>query len=988
MALKYRFSLVSLFALGIAMPAMAQQAPVPQPAEDAGPQADRRDRDVVVVTAQKREESVQDIAVAVTAISSELRDEIGLTSVQDYTNFAPGLSYSTSNDRLGLRGVTRTSNNFGIRSGISNYVDGVYFSSASPAGREPIFVERVEVLRGPQGTLYGRDSIGGALNLISKRPSEEFEGQFNLGYGNFEASKVEARVAGPITDWLRYSLAGSRSAQNEGNLTNASGQESEGYRTDGYYLEAQLEGNVGDRFDWWAKYSRLAWDKVGAPGARTSVGDRQPYDTRLFTPGSFFINPFFAFSGVATNVNQVGNQRTNPAITDPLKFNTDYTEVAHLEPTNDFALEAVYHFDNFDVKYLGGSAYYHYTLNLDTDNSPVKSFRFNNRDFQTDRVTDYNENRGWYSNEINLISTGDGPFQWVTGAYQYQENYTQPIYASGAVPVGGPIVTLASAQQFVGALAPPAFGGLGLLLPNLLVTRPDLPDFTGRNIASGSQIGGDLFAFTNNQAVNNAYGLFVQGDYAFNDEWKVTAGVRWSKDTTDGREYARLISIYSLEAQLENALGPAAAPLLASFIPPRIDLTAALGGPDPTTVTATNPCGLAGVGIQNAKPTAANGVAGVCGGPNDRSRYGIYIDPLTGNAFRDIGASWSEVTGVLGLDWTPDADTLIYAKYNRGYKPGGIGSANTNGNLVATPYTDQELVNAYELGLKREWEPLNLTTNAVVFYYDYEGYQVSNAVVPEDPDGTGPLVRPPAFTSYVNLPETVTTGFELETIWTPTDNFRLLVNYGYTNPEIGSSPSLVHNLDPFARDPAAQPQGAPVALSAAVAAACLAAPATAINCFPIQGQSLDGNILPFSPKNKAAAIATYSWFLENGSTIDATASYFWQDIAFSSVFNRSYTKIPSWDQTDARLVWTNADENITLIGFVRNVFDEIAYDSRGSGLREGNNRAVGAQTCGTTAATTVSHAVNPLGTLGQSCLTTTETYRPPRTYGVELQFRF
>ena len=165
------FPLVSLLALSFAMPAIAQApASDPQTAPQTAPQDE--ERDVVVVTASKREETVQDIAVAVTAITSELRDEIGLTTVQDYTNFAPGLSYSTASDRLGMRGVTRTSNNFGIRSGISNYVDGVYFSSAIPASREPIFVERVEVVRGPQGTLYGRDSIGGALNVITKRPTD------------------------------------------------------------------------------------------------------------------------------------------------------------------------------------------------------------------------------------------------------------------------------------------------------------------------------------------------------------------------------------------------------------------------------------------------------------------------------------------------------------------------------------------------------------------------------------------------------------------------------------------------------------------------------------------------------------------------------------------------------------------------------------------------------------------------------------------------
>lgn len=958
MAQLNKISFVSLLALGIAMPAFAQNSSTgatPASPQTTPPDENRdrsRERDVVVVTAQKREETVQDIAVAVTAITSELRDEIGLTTVQDYTNFAPGLSYSTASDRLGMRGVTRTSNNFGIRSGISNYVDGVYFSSAIPAGREPIFVERVEVVRGPQGTLYGRDSIGGALNLISKRPTEELEGQFNIGAGTYDNTKVEMTVAGPIIeDWLRYRIGAARNFQGEGYLTNASGLETEGGRRDDTYIEAQLAGDIGDRFSWWARYGTLSWDRKGAPGGRTGAGASQPYDTRLFgAPGSANINSFFGMSPVAQNVVQRGSQRTNPNLgsSEQLTFNTDFTEYTKLKPTTEIALEAIYSFDNFDVKYLGGYVNYHYNLQLDNDGGPVSQFSVPfalngtpaGTPLSTRRITDYNEKRAWFSNEINIISTYDGPLQFVTGLYQYQENYTQPIYVSSHPTVNQPV-----------------FRVDGTVLP-------DLPDFTGRTDHSGSPQGGDLWYFSNNQGLNHAYGAFLQGDYQLNDQWKFTAGVRWSKDVMNGSDQTRFITHYGV-----NLGGPA-----------RVDLTSAatnlFGGPDPTTITATNPCGFAARGILNTNVTTANGVpvtgpAAIlfnCGGINDRSRYGVYVDPLTGVARRELGATFQEVTGVLGVDWTPDDDTLIYGKYNRGYKPGGLGCADTNCNLTVTPFTDKELVDAFELGFKREWADWNLTTNATLFYYDYQGYQVSNTIVP-DPDPVSGI-RPPAYLSYINLPTTKTTGFELETIWYPTDNLRFLFNYGYTNPEIGESPSLIHGLDPFGRDPSAQPQG-PRLSNGQI------------------GQSLEGNILPFSPKNKIALNGTYTWDFEDGSTLDASLSYFWQDISYSSVFNRWSTKVPSWDQTDARLSWTSADGNYTLIGFMRNVFDEIQYDGRTGGRRIGNvNRDVGQELCGASAATTVSHAVNPLGSLQNDCLTISETYRPPRTVGAELQIRF
>jgi iron complex outermembrane recepter protein len=929
-----RISVVSLLALGLAMPAMAQQTTEagPQTAPQSGEDpTSRSDRDTVIITANKREESVQDIAVAVTAITSEMRDEIGLTTVQDYTNFAPGLNYSTSNDRLGMRGVTRTSNNFGIRSGISNYVDGVYYSSAIPAGREPIFVDRVEVVRGPQGTLYGRDSIGGALNLISKRPTEEFEGQFNMGVGNYDSRKVEASVSGPITDSLRYRVAAARSFQGEGFLTNVAGGESEGGRKDDTYIEAQLEGEFGDRLDWWARYGSLSWHRLGAPGGRTNAGSSQPYDTRLFgAPGGANINSFFGFSPVAGNVTQAGNVTSNPNIglSEQRNFNTNFTEFTDLSPTTETALEVVYHADNFDVKYLGGYVWYHYNLQLDNDGGPVTSFSVPfplaglpaGTPLITDRRTDYNENRAWFSNEINLISTAEGPLQWLAGLYAYQENYTQPIFVTSLPASGFPIFA-----------------------PN--GPRPDLPDFTGRTSSSGSPLGGDLWYFSNNQGNNNAYGGFVQADYQFNDQLKFTAGLRYSKDIMHGADQLRFIAHYV------NI--------------PRLDLTTTpgiFGGPDPSTVSASNPCGNAAQGVINANPTA--GCAGF-----DRSRYGIYLDPLTGVARRELGATFEEVTGVLGVDWTPDDDTLIYGKYNRGYKPGGLGCADTNCNLTATPFTDKELVDAFELGFKREWPEYNLTTNATLFYYDYQGYQVSNTLVPEPDPATG--VRPPAYVAYLNLPTTKTTGFELETMWRPIDPLRIIFNYGYTNPEIGDSPSLINGLDPFARDGDANPAGPALANGQ-------------------QGQNLNGNILPFSPKNKIALNGVYTFDFEDGSAIDASLSYFWQDVAYSSIFNMNITEIPAWDQTDGRVTWTSSDGSIKLIGFIKNMFDELQYDSRTAGRRIGNGTrdVANIAQCGSTVGSTIEFGTSPTGFLPQDCLTSTDTYRPPRTYGAELQIRF
>ena len=162
----------------------------------------------LVVTAEKREASLQDVPVAISAFTAEKRDLVGINTVQDMTNFTPGLQYSTQTDRISLRGVGRLNNSHAADSSVAVYSDGIYSTSTVQAGETPIFIERLEVLRGPQGTLYGRNSIGGAINIVSRRPTEEWYGEVRGTYQNYNRRLLEAAVSGPITDWMQFRLAG------------------------------------------------------------------------------------------------------------------------------------------------------------------------------------------------------------------------------------------------------------------------------------------------------------------------------------------------------------------------------------------------------------------------------------------------------------------------------------------------------------------------------------------------------------------------------------------------------------------------------------------------------------------------------------------------------------------------------------------------------------------------------------------------------------
>src|SRR5436190_6275298 len=143
--------------------------------------------ETVVVTAEKRAQDVQTVPIAISVFSSDKRDAIGINSIQDMTNFTPGLQYNTSTDRISLRGVGRMTNVLSADASVANYDDGLYETFAVAAGRSSLDLDRVEVLRGPQGTLYGRNAIAGALNEITRHPDiDAFHGELRATYGNYD----------------------------------------------------------------------------------------------------------------------------------------------------------------------------------------------------------------------------------------------------------------------------------------------------------------------------------------------------------------------------------------------------------------------------------------------------------------------------------------------------------------------------------------------------------------------------------------------------------------------------------------------------------------------------------------------------------------------------------------------------------------------------------------------------------------------------------
>ena len=149
--------------------------------------------DEIVVTAQKREENLQDVPLAVSAISAEKIDQLGIDSAQDLSGLAPNVTIVGGTTSLGaaivsIRGINSPAvETFGIDTANGIYIDGVYIARSAANGLDTLDLERVEVLRGPQGTLFGRNTTGGAISFISKAPSEDFGVKAEFGVGNYGA---------------------------------------------------------------------------------------------------------------------------------------------------------------------------------------------------------------------------------------------------------------------------------------------------------------------------------------------------------------------------------------------------------------------------------------------------------------------------------------------------------------------------------------------------------------------------------------------------------------------------------------------------------------------------------------------------------------------------------------------------------------------------------------------------------------------------------
>jgi len=367
--------------------------------------------DEIVVTAQKRSENLQDVPVSVTALTADQLKDQRVGDVLALSGLSPGLQIKTddnaANPRIFIRGIGVNDFNPATASAVGVYVDGVYV--ASPLAQMAGFydLQQVEVLRGPQGTLYGRNTTGGAINVTTKKPSSTPEGDLAVDYGRFNSLNVQGGFGGPIADTLAFRIAGLYD------------------KSDGYTLN-RLTGNKGNDADRKAVRGALQWkpdDKltvdVSASYSKSSGGSILTYNRSLIaqtaeaastadpdpTYGYIFCKPAYYTSGQCTNAAGYAN-------------------------TSDNKYEGDYRFEGKDiVKLFGATSAISYdfggvTLFSITGYQQAKRDDYEETDANPISIFDarYIAKQDTTSQEFRLQSNGATGLRWVAGLYAARDN--------------------------------------------------------------------------------------------------------------------------------------------------------------------------------------------------------------------------------------------------------------------------------------------------------------------------------------------------------------------------------------------------------------------------------------------------------------------------------------------------------------------------------------------------------------------------------------
>ena len=939
-------------------------------AQSATPQADATadaPGDVIIVTAQRQAQSLQVVPIAVSAFSGEMLEKQQIKNASDLQLTLPNVVFSKGNftgSSFTIRGIGDLCVGNSCDSATAIHVNGSPLFGTRLFETEYFDLERIEVLRGPQGTLFGRNATSGVVNFITAKPNlNKLAAAVEGEYGNFNAYKFKGMVNVPLGDTLGVRVAGTY------------------LKRDGY-TKNLFDGKDLDGRDQYAVRGSIRWE----PTPDTTLDLMGYYfrekDNRLRIQKQQCQRDPTGVLGCLNNRRDFG------------KVNANATFPSVLGSREVFGLNGI-------PSALGLGVGSLYGADANANFVEPTDVRTVNTDFNPEYFTDEIQAQAHLEHNFGAIKVA------VTGIYQKtrinsREDYNLDVAGRGPIQQGLNSLAFLAANGIPTGIANPAFfpGSAAYFAPiaaALIPNGPAGPLCTSNTSPQGlGAFGGDKIcsavpaAFDRSNGKNRSYSAetIITSDFdgPFNF---LLGGIYADSLTTDGDYYVNAFaidyfaSVFGSFLSFKNNLPPSF--LGTSFFQnhdERFNLKSyGIFGEAYVDISDTLKL-TGGIRYNNDKKTDTS-----------NSTLAAFLVPYgtTGNVFNspfaagydaDIGATglpgpqrfrqrtqkFDEITGRAVIDWKVTPDNLVYASYSRGYKSGGI---NPGLQIVIPGVTEDfgpELIDSFEIGSKNSFGNGALQLNLTAFYYKYKGLQLSRIV---------------ARTSLNDNIDANIYGFEAEAVVRPERNTQINLGFSYLNTKVVDDTLFINQRDPSGglpnsviikdvgqafncaivanvggqaaangfvtavnnginaskgltaanglRGPTPFPADSNLGAATGAFSSCDALVAAAAGTggaitaygggVPI---SIKGNELPQAPNFKFSAGVQHTIDFSSGWSLVPRVDLTYTGESFGNIFNGRINKVEGYSQVNAQIQLNGDSDRWFVRGFIQNVFDNSA----------------------------------------------------------------
>ncbi len=679
--------------------------------------------DDIIVTAQKREQSLQDVPIVVTTLSQETLQDAGVRDIKDLQILTPGMTVTSTSSEASttarIRGVGTVGDNPGLESSVGVVIDGVYRSRNSVGFGDLGELQRIEVLKGPQGTLFGKNTSAGVINIITEQPSFTPEFNAEATVGNYGALGVAGSVSGPLTDTLAFRLYGSRRVR-DGFYQVDTGDGPRTLTDDANQDFGTLRGQVlwlpndNTSLRLIVDYSKR--DEYCCTGVQIRSGPTQTFIDQL-SNGSGARPPAPGFAALPFSRLAYANRDSGQEVEDKgvsLEANIDLpgmfggATLTSLTSAREWNTEL-----GQDIDYTGADIAYR---NQDGQNG-----------YSVDNVTQ----------EFRLAGATDR-LDWLVGVFATSEDITRRdswFFGADYTPYISLLLTANLNAATAATPFPPGpvpinpgrigcFTAVGQTAPGLQGCLYGLVPATGQGFTVGQGYA-DVY-----DQESTSIAIFTNNTWSVTDQLDLTLGLRFTMDDK------------SLDGLQDN------------------------------------------VGTNGAACTAAQAnagaIAGAVGAGNVGGILGAICLPFANSAFnnRAVNQSFddSELSGTIKASYRLNDQILGYASYARGYKSFGynLDRVHVTGTItpVSSLFFPSETVDSYEAGLKMTLADRTLLLNVTYFHQLFENFQLNTF------NGVGFTVEP--------IPELTSQGVDADMVWfTPVEGLSLQGGVTYTDAEYG-----------------------------------------------------------------------------------------------------------------------------------------------------------------------------------------------------------